>query len=244
MNGQEMNKEKDSRSIKLELIGLLGVIAVSLIFATLRAHYSPSDENERKSLAAYPSPVLTAAPTIIPANPLISTRSPETEPSVTPTQVVLENGWYLYTDPDSEFSFAYPQTAHIDAGRNPVDSSKNIIIQFQLPDKPYQGMSIRMEANPKMLSGVDIARQLFETSAQAQAPAEFINSAKSTTAGNLPAIEVSIPSMNTETTIIVPVEDKVFILSPVHDSANNMVEKEILELFYKILSTFDFNVSK
>jgi len=239
-----MIKERNSRSIKLELIGLLGVIAASFIFATLRADYFPSNESDGKSLAAYPSPVSTAVPIIIPTNFLVPTRSLEIQPSVTPTQVVLDNGWYLYTDPDSEFSFAYPQTAHIDAGRNPMDSSKNIIIQFRLPDKPYQGMSIRMESNPKMLSDVDIAKQLFETSAQEQAPVEFLDSVKSITVGNVSAIEVSIPSMNTETTIIVPFEDKVFILSPVHDLANTMVEKEILELFYKILSTFDFNVSK
>ena len=144
----------------------------------------------------------------------------------------------------SEFTFAYPPTARIDAGKNPLDLSKNISIQFKSPDKPYQGMSIRLELNPKRLQGSEIANQLFEMSAQKQAPVGFSNSFKPITVGKASAIEASIPSLNTETTVIVPFGDKVFILSPVHDSVNTKVEKETLELFYKILTTFTFNISK
>lgn len=166
------------------------------------------------------------------------------EPSITPTAVVLDDGWFLYTDPDSEFTFAYPPTARIDAGKNPHDLSKNISIQFKSPDKPYQGMSIRVDSNPNHLSGVEFAKQLYETSAQKQAPNGFSNSIKPTTVGNLPAIEVTIPSMNAETTVIVPFGEKVLILSPVHGSAVTKVEKETLKLFYQILGSLKFNISK
>ncbi len=161
-----------------------------------------------------------------------------------PTPILLDNGWYLYTDPDLGFSFAYPPTAHLDAGNNSFDSSKNITIQFLLPEKPYQGMSMRLESNPNHLSGVEYAKQLVETSTQKQAPIEFLNSIKTITFGNLPAIEVPIPSMNAETTVIVPFGEKVLILSPVHGAAVTNVENETLELFYKILGSFKFNISK
>ena len=171
-----------------------------------------------------------------------STHVPSHTP--TPTPIVLDNGWYLYTDPDREFSFAYPPTAFISAGQNPVDLSKNIIIQFELPEKPYQGMSIRIEPNPKRLQGVEIAIQIYERSAQQPAPAGFADSLEQISVGGLPAVQAYIPSSNTEVTVIVPHDVEVFILAPVHDTAVVKVEKEILELFYQILDTFKFNISK
>lgn len=239
-----MKKLKNTPFTKVKIIGLLGLVAVLFIFVTVRANYLPLGEDNAKSMAAYPPPVSTPVITIIPTDSLAPTQSPKIEPSITPTPVVLDDGWFLYTDPDSEFTFAYPPTARIDAGKNPLDLSKNISIQFKLPDKPYQGMSIRLELNPKRLQGSEIANQLFEMSAQKQAPVGFSNSFKPFTVGKASAIEASIPSLNTETTVIVPFGDKVFILSPVHDSVNTKVEKETLELFYKILTTFTFNISK
>jgi hypothetical protein len=158
--------------------------------------------------------------------------------------VVLENGWYLYTDPDGEFSFAYPATARVSAGQNPVDLSKNITIQFLIPEKSYQGMSIRIEPNPKRLQGADIARQLFEISAQKPASAEFTNSLKQILVGGISAVQTSIPSTNTEVTVIISYDVEAFIVSPVHESSAIKVEKETLDLFYQILDTMKFGSSK
>ena len=238
-----MKELKNTPSMKLELIGLLGLVAVLFIFVSVRANYLPLEENNAKPMAAYPPPVSTPVITIIPTDSLTPTQSPEIEPSITPTPVILDDGWFLYIDPDSEFSFAYPPTARIDAGQNPLDLSKNISIQFISPDNPYQGMSIRLELNPKRLQGSEIANQLFEMSAQKQAPVDFSNSFKPISVGKASAIEASIPSLNTEITVIVPLGDKVFIISPVHDSVNTKVENETLELFYEILTTFNFNIS-
>ncbi len=105
-------------------------------------------------------------------------------------------------------------------------------------------MSIRLESNPNQLSAVEFAKKLFEMSAQRPAPDEFADTVNPITVGNISAIQVSIPAMNTETTVIVPFRDTVVILSPVHGSAVTMVEKETLELFYKILGSFKFNISK
>jgi hypothetical protein len=162
----------------------------------------------------------------------------------TSTPVVLENGWYLYNDPDGEFSFAYPPTALISAGQNPVDLSKNITIQILLPEKTYQGMSIRIEPNPKRLQGAEIAQQLFEKSAQTPAPAEFTNSLQTILVGGISAVQTTIPSSNTEVTIIVPYDVKVLIASPVHETSAIKVEQETLDLFYQILNSMKFGISQ
>jgi hypothetical protein len=229
-----------SRSVIRKVIGFIGLLTVIfLAFLFVKANYLPSNGSNEMSLATNPieaTQVLLLLPTFTP----FASQTPPT----TPTPILLDNGWYLYTDPDLEFSFAYPSTALIFAGQNPVDLSKNINIQFQLPDKAFQGMSIRLESNPKRLDGVEIARQLYEKSSQKPAPVDFSNTLKPISVGGLTAIQAEIPSMNTEITVIVPFEDKVLILSPVHDTPVTKVEKEILELFYKILDTFKFNIAK
>ena len=162
----------------------------------------------------------------------------------TSTPVVLENGWYIYNDPDGEFSFAYPPTALISAGQNPVDLSKNITIQFLLPEKTYQGMSIRIEPNPKRLQAAEIAQQLFERSAQRPATAEFTNSLQQISVGGISAVQTTIPSSNTEVTIIVPYDVKVLIASPVHETSMIKVEQETLDLFFQILNSMKFGASQ
>ena len=219
-----MKTLKKTMSITLEAIAIIGIVAgLFFAFQFARSNLLPSNESGGKSLAIYPPPEAAQIPI--------------------PTPDILANGWYTYNDPDGEFYFAYPPTALIDAGQNPVDLSKNIDIQFKIPDKPYQGMSIRLVPNPKRLQGVDIAKKLFEESAQKQASAEFADSLVPISIGGLSAFQASIPSTNTEITVIVAFDDKVLILAPVHDSAETKVEKEALELFYQILGTIKFTAS-
>jgi len=207
---------------------------------------------DHPSTARYFSAVLLALILVgcqtLPGNSPTHTSIPGIFTSTTPqvptsTPVVLENGWYIYTDPDGEFSFAYPPTALINAGQNPVDLSKNITIQFLLPEKTYQGMSIRVEPNPKQLQGAEIAQQLFERSAQRPATAEFTNSLQTILVGGISAVQTTIPSSNTEVTIIVPYEIKVLIASPVHETSATKVEPETLNLFFQILNSMKFRAS-
>lgn len=182
-----------------------------------------------------PSPTDTTTQyTILSATAQVSTSTP----------VELENGWYLYNDPDGEFSFAYPPTAILSAGQNPVDFSKNITIQFLLPEKPYQGMSIRLEPNPKRLQGAEIAQQLYEKSAQKPASAEFTNSLQQIQIAGISAIQAHIPSSNTEVTVIIPYDVKVFLVSPVHEPSVPQVEKETLDLYYQVLNSMKFGSSQ
>ena len=134
--------------------------------------------------------------------------------------------------------------AILSAGQNPVDLSKNITIQFRIPESTYQGMSFRIEPNPKRLQGAEIAQQLFEKSAQKPATAAFTNSIQQIQVGGLAAAKVSIPSSNTEVTLIVPYDVKVLITSPVHDTSANKVDQQALDLFYQVLNTLKFNTTQ
>jgi hypothetical protein len=234
-----MKSRKKILSITLKALILLGSV-VGLIFALQISRGSSrfSKDDSGKSLAANLLPMAAQVYTPLPA----FTPMPDHTP--TPIPIVLENGWYLYSDPDGEFSFAYPPTALIQVGQNPVDFSKNITIQFKLPEKQYQGMSVRLEPNPNRLQAADIAIQLFEKSAQKPVPAEFTNSLQQIFVGGISAVQATIPSTNTEVTVIISYNDKVFIVSPVHASAATKVEKETLEVFFQILNTFKFGISK
>ena len=214
----------------LETLALIGLVVFAFQFAGV--NFLPPGNG---SQTAYPPPGGTQVYTPLPTYTPVPARTP------TPTPIVLDNGWYLYTDPDGEFSFAYPPIALITgSGQNPVDLSKNIILQFNLPDKSYQGMSIRVESNPKRLQGIDIAVKLFEDSSQKPVPAEFVNSLKQISVGGKPGVLAHIPSTNTEVTVIIPYDDKVVILAPVHNPAATKVEEETLKVFFQILDTFKF----
>lgn len=220
----KMNSSKNSSTTILQIVLLIGVLAALIfVFRYVKTNLLPSADATTDSQAAG----------AIVAN-LAETNTP----------VVLADGWLLYSDPDGEFSFAYPPEAVISAGQNPLDGSKNITLQFVLPGKPYQGMSIRIEPNPESLKSADAARALYEETAQQPAPAGLVTSLGAFTVGGVPSVQAVIPATNTEITIITALKDKIVIFSPVHDSAATGVEQEVLALFYQIIETFIFGASK
>ena len=228
-----MKTPKKNLAKIFEAVLFIGLV-VGLVFAIqfIRVNFLPSNA----SGGAQPLPAATQVQKLLP------TEMPS--PTQAPTLIVLDNGWYLYTDPDGAFSFAYPADAVIAAGQNPVDLSKNITLQFNLPGKGYQGMSIRLAANPKRLPGSDIAVQIYEDVSQKSAPAGFASSVEPFSVAGLAAARASIPATNTEVTVIVPYNDLVLILAPVHDSATTHVDEETLALFYQVIDSFKFNPSK
>ena len=121
-----------------------------------------------------------------------------------------------------------------------MDGSKNILIQFLIPDQPYQGMSIRIEPNPKGLTAANFARQLYEINTQKPATAAFSDSLQTMEVGGVSAVQAVIPGSNTELTVIVPYDVEVYIVSPVHDIAATKVATETLTLFHQVLDTMKF----
>jgi hypothetical protein len=227
-----INKTRYTNLVVLALIGI--IISGVLIFLSAKENILQSD-NYRKLLAIYSPQIGIPNATPISDFKLVPIHT------VNSTPIVLDNGWYVYTDSDGEFSFSYPPIAIIVSnGQNSVDSSKSILLQFKIPEKPYQGMSIRIELNPKQLHSTDIAINLFGEGPQKSISPEFTKSLLPIIVGGLPAVQTTIPSRNTEITVIIPYKDKVFILEPVHDLAVTNVEKATLEMFYQILNSFVF----
>ena len=219
-----MNSSKNTLTTFLQIVLLIGVLAgLYFVFRYIKTNLLPASDSAATSQAA---------------------GALEAPPAEMLTPVVLADGWLLYSDPDGEFSFAYPPDAVITAGQNPLDQSKNITLQFVLPGVPYQGMSIRVEPNPDGLKSADAAKALYEEAAQQPAPAGLVTSLGAFTVGGMPAVQAVIPATNTEITIITTARDKVVIFSPVHDSATTAVEQQVLALFYQIIGTFKFSAAK
>ena len=171
-------------------------------------------------------------------------------PEATLNQAV-GNNWPEYTDPDGEFSFRYPPDALLDAGQNPTDLAKNITLQFNFPDSSYQGMSLRIEANPGGLTADAIAARLYQESIGGSAAAdpesaevspvlaqEFL--VEKIQINGVPGGLFSIPATNTELTAILPLAGKVLIAAPVHAEVTTQVAPEALELFYQVLNSVLF----
>jgi hypothetical protein len=230
------NSGRKANQALLIFLSILLLAGAFLIFQLEKADFMPSLSLEENPQLAYPPPEDPPVDFISP------TITPFPTSTQTPTPIVLENGWYLYKDPDNEFSFAYPPTAIVTFGKNPVDLSKNISLQFLLPGKSYQGMTLCLELNPGLLSGAEIAIKVLEESSGKIAPMEFKDTLGNIMVGGKQAVQATIPGTNTETTIIVPLGEKFMIIAPVHDTAVIKVEPEILQMFYQIVDTVQFHL--
>lgn len=189
---------------------------------------------------AYPPPGIDSTSTPQFSNPALSL-TPVPSEIFKPTPVVLSNGWYLYTDPDGEFSFSYPPDCVFNAGTNKIDLSKNITLQFLLPNtSSFQGMSIRIEPNTKHLKTEDMIAGIYEKYSSKSAPADFKSffQEKDFDVDGTLASQVSIPGTNNEFTIIFLVKENFFIISPMHDMAVVNVDPKALDIFFQILESF------
>jgi len=189
---------------------------------------------------AYPPPGIDLSSTSQFSKP-VSSLTPIPDEISTPTPVVLSNEWYLYTDPDSEFSFSYPPDCVFNAGTNKIDLSKNITLQFLLPNpSSFQGMSIRIEPNTKHLRTEDMVAGIYEKYTLKSAPADFKGffKEKDINVDGILASQVSIPGTNNEFTIIFLVKENFFIISPMHDLAVVNVDPKALDIFFQILESF------
>lgn len=229
-------------------------LAAALVFVFLSGRNSPSPTSPTQAiyppavtapeqittetspaLIAYPPP--PEKPTLTPSRTL--TKKKET-PRPTATPELLENGWYLYRDPDGEFSFEYPPEARLHAGQNPYDQSKHVRFQFIIPETTYQGISIKLRENLEHLSAEEIVKQIYEHASGKPAPEELIKSIEEIKVGKLTGYQVKIPSTNSDITIIVPYKDKYFTIYTEKEPAAISVDAKTLEYLYQILETFKY----
>lgn len=164
--------------------------------------------------------------------------TPSTSPVTTvATPIVLENGWYQYRDPDYGYSFSYPPETRVKIGKSHF-GNHSAQLQFRLPGVTgYQGIVIRVWANPQDSSLEEMLAKLYEQSAQELAPAELLQQVELTTVAGLPAIKTSILPTNTEFSLLFLYQDKVYLLAPVHGPTASQVNPQALDLFYQVVNT-------
>src|SRR5688500_1434216 len=111
--------------------------------------------------------------------PVVNRATPPSSPApagtVVVTPEVLDNGWYQYSDPEIGYSFSYPPDTRVKIGKSRF-GNHSARLQFKLPGVVgYQGMVIRVEANPNDLPLDQMLAQLYEQSAQELAPEELLS---------------------------------------------------------------------
>lgn len=163
--------------------------------------------------------------------------SPAPAKTVMVTPIALDNGWHQYSDSEAGYSFSCPPETRVKMGQSRF-GNWSAQLQFRLPDGGYQGMVIRVEANPQDLPLEQMLAQLYERSAQEIAPAELLKQVEVITVAGLPAIKTSILPTNSEFSILFLYNNRVYILAPVHGPAAGEMDPEALALFNQIVETF------
>jgi hypothetical protein len=164
------------------------------------------------------------------------------EPTATllPTPTSPED-WLVFCDPDAECSFSYPADADLKAGKS-GHGIYTIRLQFRMPDVTgYQGMVIHVVPITDSSSMDDIWAQLYESSPQDLSLEEWLAQLEPTTVGSQTGFKTSCAEGSSDFSIVIPLEDRVYIATPVHDIAAICVGPQALELFYRVLETFIVN---
>ena len=176
----------------------------------------------------------TPRPELASAIPLAS---PMPARTVVVTPAVLDNGWYQYSDLEAGYSFSCPPETRVKIGQSRF-GNRSAQLQFRLPGGgSYQGMVIRVEANPQDLPIEQMLAQLYERSAQEIAPEALLRQVEVITVAGLPAIKTTILPTNTEFSILFLYNNRVYTLAPVHGPAAGEMNPEALELFNQIVET-------
>jgi hypothetical protein len=159
-------------------------------------------------------------------------------PLPTPTS---PEDWLVFCDPDAECSFSYPADADLKAGKSRL-GIYTIRLQFQMPDVTgYQGMVIHVVPITDSFSMDDILAQLYESSPRDLSLEEWLAQLEPTTVGSQNGFKTSCAEGSSDFSIVIPLEDKAYIATPVHDIAAICVGPQALELFYRVLETFIVN---
>jgi hypothetical protein len=164
------------------------------------------------------------------------------EPTATllPTPAIPE-GWLAFRVPEAQCTFCYPADADLKAGKSRL-GIYTIRLQFRMPDVTgYQGMVIHVVPVTDSSSMDDIWAQLYESSPQALSLDEWLAQLEPTTVGSQTGFKTPCAGDSSDFSIVIPLEDKAYIATPVHDIAATCVDPQTLELFYQVLETFIVN---
>jgi hypothetical protein len=235
---------------RFSLVSILafGALSALLILAMILGSGLMPGASPSAAPAAYPPPAtLAAKPT---GQPGIA-KSPEPTkqrlaPTVTitpsPTPVVLENGWYLYTNSEAGYSISYPPNAWLRVNHEPRDKYPQVSFDFIIADCKcgYMGMVIMTEDNSVQSPIESIIEKWHKEGDRSDVSVEMIRQAWSPfKIGAVTAYKTTFRPFFYEFSIFVPYKDRVALILPVPDNRSGMgMDPKALALFDQIMATF------
>jgi len=228
-------KRKNNLAIKI-LFSILLVAGLALIFQLAKANFTPIISFSGKPQIAYPPPENTPMDFVWPTGTALPS------PTVTPTPIVLENGWYLYEDKEAGYSISYPPEVHFHTSKEGFLDYKTVHIAFKPSGLGYQGMVIEIFSNPEKFPVNEIVQKFYSRDNPEIKPAiaDIQNALNPTSIGHFSALKsIYKPSM-AEFVIFVEIQDKVLCATPVTEMGLTAFAPSSLELFEKILATLTF----
>jgi hypothetical protein len=145
-------------------------------------------------------------------------------------------GWYQYSDRKAGYSFKYPPNAFLHAYKNAASDHKTVMLQFDPPKfVGYQGMVVDVRSNPKRLPIEEVIAEIYRP--QKPSLSDIRSSLKQLRVAGYPAVETVLKSTNLELSVLLPCNDKVYLISP-STRLGGKVDPKALKLFYRILKTF------
>jgi hypothetical protein len=200
---------------------------------------APASSNPKeKSVQPYPEPKQTDASKELYLPPVQRNRI-----QITPTSApIADDGWYVFSENDTGYSFHYPPGSHLSSGKGPRIPYTSVTLEYHVPNEiSYHGMTIMVYPNTDRLTPSEYAEEIYKETAQSKdVSVSLMKNSESVQIANLPALKVVIPPTLTDFTLILPYKDRMIVLSPMGDPMilNDPVKDEALEIFTKIVSTF------
>jgi hypothetical protein len=209
-----------NRRIRVVDVWVLGAVLLVMTLVSCTPQPTPAVIGPLPTATRVAASTTTAAPLPTPASP---------------------EDWLVFCDPDAECSFSYPADADLKAGKSRL-GIYTIRLQFQMPNVTgYQGMVIHVVPITDSFSMDDILAQLYESSPRDLSLEEWLAQLEPTTVGSQTGFKTSCAEGSSDFSIVIPLEDKAYIATPVHDIAATCVGPQALELFYRVLETFIVN---
>lgn len=172
----------------------------------------------------------TACATAAPEPNAVATLAPAIA-TAAPT-VVAE--WNTFTEPTLGYTIQYPQDVEITSGVSPA-GVHTTRLQFRVPGVDgYQGMLIRVEPNREGRGLEEVVAKLYEDYLLGEPSADLITALPSATVAGLTAAQVGGGG---DFSLVLPIQDRVYIIAPVHDMTATALDPRALELFYQVLAT-------
>ena len=157
-------------------------------------------------------------------------------------QFPLNNGWYLYEDPEAGFSFSYPPDVFFQTSQEGGLGFRTARIQFpRVKGQGYQGMVVDVLSNETHRPIEQVIKEIYTTPILNLSVESIKASVEKITVADHPAYLTTYQPFMFELCIFVPYEDKILFIVPVHDNLDIAGSPEALKLFWEIVNTFKIN---